>query len=139
MGESLFAHPGDQVALEVPDGLIVSADRDQLAQVIANLLSNARHHGTRDTPIKVFARSKAGRVQFGVTNSGEAIPPEVQSGLFKAFKRESSQNAHNRTGLGLGLYIASEIVRAHGGDLSLHCAGGLTTFMVDIDRSGAGA
>jgi light-regulated signal transduction histidine kinase (bacteriophytochrome) len=139
VGESLFAHPSDEVALEVPDALVVSADRDQLSQVIANLLSNARHHGTRDTSIKVFARSKADRVQFGVTNSSDAIPPEIQSSLFKAFKRELSHNAHNRTGLGLGLYIASEIVGAHGGVLSLHCAGGLTTFMVDIGQSGTEA
>lgn len=137
--EAQFTHPGTEIALMAPESLVLFADRDRLSQVIANLLSNARHHGVQGRLITVFARVGGDRVQFGVVNTGEPIPADVQRGLFKAFKRGAEPNVHNRTGLGLGLYIASEIMVAHGGELSVHCGDGLTTFTGDISRSGVRA
>jgi K+-sensing histidine kinase KdpD len=55
--------------------------------------------------------------------------------MFKAFKRDATLNSNNRTGLGLGLYISSEIMTAHGGGLSVQCHDGLTIFTAHIDDS----
>ena len=132
VNDSMFARPGADVALIAPAELRLEADRDRLAQVMSNLLSNARHHGVLGMPITVFARTDGARVQFGVSNHGEPIAQELKGNLFKAFKPESASNPRNRTGLGLGLYISTAIVEAHGGTLSLECADGMITFVADI-------
>jgi chemotaxis family two-component system sensor kinase Cph1 len=132
VSDMMFAHPDMLVSLNMPEILMISADRDRLAQVIANLMSNARHHGTPGQPILVFAQDADARASFGVSNVGAAIAAEVQRGLFKAFKPESSSNPRNRTGLGLGLYIASELVKAHDGTLSLECRAGQIIFTAEF-------
>ena len=129
-----FSYSGSHVTLTAPSGLYVSADRDRLTQVLSNLLSNARHHGAPGQPVRVFARSEKHMVVFGVTNSGKPIPPEVQVNLFKALKPNLSVNPRNRTGLGLGLYIAHEIIKAHGGMLTLDCSDNLITFSATLPR-----
>jgi signal transduction histidine kinase len=74
-------------------------------------------------------------VRFAVTNGGDPIPPELMPRLFHPFVRGSASRP--RSGLGLGLYIASEIARAHGGSLhvSSTVAAG-TTFTAVLPRSG---
>jgi signal transduction histidine kinase len=53
-----------------------------------------------------------------VANAAAPIPHETESGLFNPFKRSSLNNPRNRTGMGLGLYIAQQIVREHQGDIA---------------------
>jgi two-component system, chemotaxis family, sensor kinase Cph1 len=132
VNDTTFVRPGAEVALVAPAMLTMHADRDRLAQVVSNLLSNARHHGVIGMPITVFARVESARVLFGVSNHGDPIAQTTRDGLFKAFRPESANNPRNRTGLGLGLYISTAIVEAHGGTLELECADGMVTFVVDI-------
>lgn len=127
-----FSYAGSHVTVEAPETLLIDADRDRLSQVLSNLLSNARHHGDPGQPVMVSAKQQADMVIFFVRNTGAAIPLSAQADLFKALKPTVSVNPRNRTGLGLGLYIAAEIVKAHGGELSLECADNQITFIARL-------
>lgn len=91
----------------------VDCDGGRMAQLLSNLLGNAITHGTAAQPIHVRAATQNGEFELSVANSGEPIPSEATDRLFQPFYRVSTED--NQRGLGLGLYIASEIARAHGG------------------------
>jgi signal transduction histidine kinase len=89
----------------------------RLQQLLANLLNNAMTHGDTRRAIRVDGRVEDNAVVLEVTNFGTPIDPATQGMLFQPFYRPES--ATPRPGLGLGLYIASEIARAHGGTLTV--------------------
>jgi sigma-B regulation protein RsbU (phosphoserine phosphatase) len=95
----------------------VSCDRAKVAQLYSNLLSNALTHGDADKPIRVAARSTLQMFELSVTNSCAPIPVAAMQRLFQPFSRGAV--TPDQQGLGLGLYIASEIARAHGGTLTV--------------------
>lgn len=95
----------------------VVSDPGRIAQLLSNLLSNALTHGGADRPVSISASTKAGVFELSVANAGEPIPAENIDRLFQPFFRASRRSGHQ--GLGLGLYIASEIGRAHGGTLNV--------------------
>jgi signal transduction histidine kinase len=101
--------------IAVPDP--VSCDRARVAQLLSNLLANALAHGSPDGPVSVKAFTDAGVLELSVANPGEPIPPAKLELLFQPFARASAEP--HKQGLGLGLYIASEIARAHGGTLDV--------------------
>ena len=112
--------------LETP----VECDTSKVAQLFSNLLGNALTHGTADGPVEVRAASSDGAFQLVVTNPSPQIPPEVLERLFQPFVRGG--DSPNRQGLGLGLFIASEIAKAHGGTLSADWRSGLTSFAFEM-------
>ena len=73
--------------------------------------------GISDTPIRVEATAGDGTFTLSVANSGEAIAPAIMNDLFLPFRRGDGHTS--KQGLGLGLFIASEIARAHGGALTV--------------------
>jgi signal transduction histidine kinase len=95
----------------------VACDSRRVAQLFSNLLANANSHGAEDGPIRVHAVTGNGEFRLAVANTGETIPPTAVRQLFQPFSR-AAMGPH-REGLGLGLYIASEIAKAHGGSLSV--------------------
>ena len=96
----------------------VFCDRDRIGQLLSNLLANALVHGAPDGPIEVRARSEAdGALELSVANPGGPIPAGTMERLFKPFSRRADGKPHS--GLGLGLYIAAEIARAHDGAVSV--------------------
>ncbi len=104
----------------------VVCDQERVGQLLSNLLTNAVVHGARDQPVRVTARCEHGVLSVVVSNAGEAIAPEKMSRLFQPFWRGAGRNAHG--GLGLGLYIAAEIARAHQGTLTVASDPQATTF-----------
>jgi light-regulated signal transduction histidine kinase (bacteriophytochrome) len=136
--EARLSYPAIVYSLRLDAPAVVMADSGRLGQVLSNLLSNARHHGEPNHPISIRLREEAGQAVVGIANAGPAIPQEVESGLFNPFKRGSLNNPRNRTGMGLGLYIARQIVREHRGEVSYHheagrgsgAADGLVVFTV---------
>ncbi|MGQ0508020.1 MAG: sensor histidine kinase, partial [Myxococcaceae bacterium] len=96
-------------------------DADRLAQVVANLVLNAVKYGDRDHPIHVRAWDEEGEQMMTVHNRGEPIPPSLLPHVFEPFRRGAfRQNAERRGGgMGLGLYIVRETVRAHGGSIQV--------------------
>jgi signal transduction histidine kinase len=110
--------------LEVPAP--VHCDGGRIGQLLSNLLANALTHGSSDTPILVTARMKDGWLVLSVSNSGVPIPAAALERLFQPFFRGEARSPGQ--GLGLGLYIASEIARAHGGALTVTSSPETTTF-----------
>lgn len=116
----------DESRLGAPDRAIemdcrlvdfINCDRDRIGQLFSNLLGNAIKHGDGRSPVRVLAETADGVFKLSVGNSGAAIPTVAIKRLFQPFARGSGGG--NPQGLGLGLYIASEIARAHGGMLSV--------------------
>ena len=95
----------------------VDCDGGRIAQLFSNLLGNAVTHGTAERPIHVRAATRDGEFELSVANSGQPIPPDAMDRLFQPFYRLAEQGSQQ--GLGLGLYIASEIARAHGGRIDV--------------------
>jgi signal transduction histidine kinase len=104
----------------------VVCDPSRIGQMVSNLIGNAISHGAPDEPVKVWAVSHSGLFEIIVANKGEPIPPATIAHLFQPFFRASARP--NQQGLGLGLYIASEIAKAHGGTLTADSANGETRF-----------
>jgi signal transduction histidine kinase len=128
--ESHVAYPSIALEVSMPATLMAEADAGRYTQVVANLLSNARHHGTGN--IRVSAHEEDGMAVVSITNSAPPIPDHIVAALFDPFKRQSAENERNRTGMGLGLYIAHQVVRGHQGTL-VHIAGdGTVTFEARI-------
>lgn len=95
----------------------VTADARRIAQLFSNLVANAFSHGDPAAPVRVGARTANGRFELSVANSGEPIRPETLRRLFQPFTRASARP--HQQGLGLGLYIAAEIAKAHGGAMTV--------------------
>jgi light-regulated signal transduction histidine kinase (bacteriophytochrome) len=128
--ESRVAYPSIQLDVTLPAALLADADAGRYSQVVANLLSNARHHGQGG--IAVSAREEAGHAVISITNNAPPIPDEIAAVLFEPFKRQSAGNERNRTGMGLGLYIAHQVVRGHQGTLGYIPGDGTVTFEARI-------
>ncbi|WP_166217401.1 GAF domain-containing sensor histidine kinase [Pseudomonas atagonensis] len=102
-------------SLQVPGG--VHCDPLRISQLLSNLLGNAVIHGASTAPILFNAWSENNEIVLSVTNQGTPIPPQLMPLLFEPFSRaEAGQRCE---GLGLGLYIASQVVTAHNGTLSV--------------------
>ena len=110
----------------------VCCDRGRIAQLASNLLSNALTHGAPDRPIRFEARTSDDLFVLWVANAGEPIPGDVQARLFQPFFRGDARPS--RQGLGLGLFIASEIARAHGGTLEVTSTSEETRFTFTMPR-----
>jgi len=111
----------------------VYCNRGRIGQLASNLLSNAVAHGAIDQPIRFEALTERDRFTLSVSNSGEAIPDTVRSRLFQPFFRGESRRSRN--GLGLGLFIASEIAKAHDGTLDVTSTAEETRFTFTMPRS----
>lgn len=125
--ETLISQVVDELRVAAPDHEIIvdlSIDRPvycdevKIGQLISNLLGNAQSHGDNSQPIRLRAFTTDQDIfAVSVANGGTAIPEDTMARLFDPFVRGSSQGY--RQGLGLGLYIASEIAKAHGGTLKV--------------------
>ena len=137
MDEARLAYPSIPLDLVCDDAATVNADSGRLAQVLSNLLSNARHHGEPGKPVTVCLKARDGEASIAVTNAGEPIAPDTVATLFNPFKRASLNNPRNRTGMGLGLYIAQQIVREHQGELAYRHEDGQVVFTLRLPLLGA--
>ena len=121
--------PARQIVANIGVSRQVRCDLGRVQQVASNLISNALAHGAPGSPVRVTARADDEDLLFEVwnANAGEPIPEESYGRMFEPFWRHSGSD--KRQGLGLGLYICSQIVRAHGGQLSVSSSReGGTTF-----------
>jgi K+-sensing histidine kinase KdpD len=117
VAELRAAHPDQIIDASFEITTSVDCDRCRILQLFSNLLGNALEHGADDKPIVARVSTTEGMFELWVANAGDPIPPEAMKHLFSPFSR--GEVRPNQQGLGLGLYIASEIARAHGGTVSV--------------------
>jgi signal transduction histidine kinase len=133
LAELRVAHPEAKIELSVVGDMGGEWDADRLEQVASNLISNAIDHGDDGQPIEIALRGGPDEVTLEVTNRGE-VPKEVLDHAFEAFHRGPEQTGRKASGLGLGLYIAREIVRCHGGEIAIHSHEGATRIAMRLPR-----
>ena len=105
----------------------IAADGDRIAQVLENLLTNAVKYSFADTAVVIGVTSVPGYLAVEVTNSGPGISADELPLLFQRFRRTDSARRSTVYGIGLGLYIARQLVEAHGGSLTAESSPGSTT------------
>jgi len=142
---ALFAEEIDQLRAAYPQGnLVLDApaqvrgvwDGTRLQQVLSNLVSNALRYGASGESVRVALQDKADEIRFSVCNKGPRIEAADMTRLFEPLQRgdTETQSGAARDNLGLGLYIAREIVRAHGGDIQVRSDDGETVFEAVLPR-----
>jgi two-component system, OmpR family, phosphate regulon sensor histidine kinase PhoR len=125
------------IKLSLPDDLPqVFADRDQILQVLHNLMSNALKYGRSGSPIDVAAIADTDFVTLSISDQGEGIPPEHLPRLTERFYRIDTARSRDMGGTGLGLAIVKHIVERHRGTLQIRSQLGQgTTVTVSFPRS----
>jgi PAS domain S-box-containing protein len=125
-----LARTGSSMVFSADGPVVGHWDHMRLDQIITNLVSNAIKYG-RGKPIDVSVAAVDGQARLVVCDRGIGIEPEHQARIFRRFERAVSD--HNYGGFGLGLWIASEIVNAHGGTISVRSEPGEgSCFTVDL-------
>lgn len=109
----------------------VDCDRGKMGQLFSNLLGNAITYGDRDKPVRVSARTINGTFELAVTNYGEPLSEKAMENLFTPYTRGDRPS---QQGLGLGLYIASQIAKAHGGTLKASSSPAATSFVFEMPQ-----
>ena len=124
-----------QNPIEVEIALLrsVNCDPKRIAQVASNLIANALKHGAPNRPVRVRASTDEHGLELIVANEGDPIDPAIMRQLFQPFFRGNGRSSSQ--GLGLGLYIAFEIARAHGGSLDVASSRDETRFTLRIPRA----
>ncbi|MDO6415579.1 GAF domain-containing sensor histidine kinase [Sphingomonas sp. BIUV-7] len=126
VGELAASHLDQVIVSECAIEALVDCDPQRLGQLLSNLIGNALTHGAADEPVIVRSDAVDGLLVISVSNKGPEIPLADRPQLFQPFARGKS-GAH-REGLGLGLYIASQIAIAHGGALTVASSAEETSF-----------
>jgi sigma-B regulation protein RsbU (phosphoserine phosphatase) len=117
VNEMKAGHPERNIEIRLDLPQTVDVDHPRIAQMFSNLLGNAIAHGSEDRPIVVEARTAEGDFLLSVANGGEPIPQAALDRLFRPFYR--GEVRPSMQGLGLGLYIASQIAQAHDGRIDV--------------------
>lgn len=115
VGELRSASPDAKIEANLSISTLVPCDHVRIGQLASNLLGNALTHGDQDHPVRIKAFTEHDEFVLWVANKGEPIPDAAMQRLFQPFFRGE---VHSRNGLGLGLHIAAEIAKAHGGTLT---------------------
>lgn len=128
-------HPNRTIDRSAEGELAGYWDAARLAEVVHDLVLNALEHGRIDAPIKVSVRSTPAGARIDVHNSGNPIPPELMPLIFDPFRRAAERKRMKSIGLGVGLYLAAQVVRGHQGTIEVQSsAEGGTTFSVHLPR-----
>lgn len=122
VAELQTGHPDREIVTDFAVDGPVDCDPVRIGQLFSNLLSNAMAHSAPGSPVRASAAIVGDCLELRTVNHGKPIPPEARARLFAPFARSEKQ------GLGLGLYIAAQIAKAHHGTLEVGSAGEDTVF-----------
>ncbi|MDN5423721.1 MAG: PAS domain-containing sensor histidine kinase [Chryseobacterium sp.] len=137
--EKLLTEVSNELKVSHPERVIesnfiinnpIECDPARISQLVSNILANAITHGSPDDPILLQAKTTDQYWEISIINKGQEIPEKTLKNLFHPFQRGGTESNHN--GLGLGLYISSEIAKAHNGLLSVTSDKGETRFTLRV-------
>lgn len=131
-------HPDRQIELHVTGDSQGVWDGQRLQQLLGNLVLNALKYGAQDTPVRVMVTCDVTHVRIDVSNRGPAIERATLARIFDPLMRGDEQQSKDdrARNLGLGLYIASEIAKAHNGAIEARSDETETSFSVSLPRAG---
>jgi signal transduction histidine kinase len=121
-----YRQPREVIRLRIPRDLVLITDRTALEIIVKNLLDNALKYSlgtSRPLEVTVQARCESRHVHIEVVDRGVGIPKKHRKRIFDRFYRVPQQDGHARRGTGLGLFVASALVRILGGRLTAESAG----------------
>jgi signal transduction histidine kinase len=128
-----------RLTLQAPDELVVDTDPDALAQVLANLLSNATRYTPRGGVVDVVVATERDGARITVANTGPGIPAEHLAHVFERFYRVDPSRSASSGGAGIGLSIVAQLVHAWGGEVGVGSADGWTAFWCTVPARGRGS
>ncbi|MBY5317850.1 PAS domain-containing sensor histidine kinase [Rhizobium leguminosarum] len=131
--ELRFSHLDRAIEVTIEFDGPINCDSGRIGQLVSNLLGNALTHGTPEEPVRLSAATADGRLELWIANGGAPISSDAMTRLFQPFF--TGEAGTSQRGLGLGLHIASEIARAHGGTISVSSDDKETrfTFVMPLD------
>jgi signal transduction histidine kinase len=131
--ELRIAYPGRVIEVDFNLTMRVQCDVQRIQQMLSNLLKNALIYGDIDAPVLVRCSSQNGIFELSIINHGPSISQATIDQLFKPFWRAATKPSNE--GLGLGLFIVSEIARSHGGQLDVASTDETTRFTFRLQGS----
>jgi signal transduction histidine kinase/CheY-like chemotaxis protein len=105
------------------ESLFVDGDHTRLTQTLANLLTNACRYTEPGGAVQVDLRLEGGSIEIAVSDTGVGVEPAQQARIFEMFEQGDKSLERGSAGLGIGLTLARQLARLHGGDITLHSAG----------------
>ena len=132
LAQPAIERAGLRLSVEVPPSLPARANPDHLAQVLANLLSNAVRYTPTGGMVAVRAERRPDDLLVAVANSGDAIPGDELDRVFERFYRVEKSRDQARGGAGIGLAIVKQLVEASGGRVGADSADGQTRFWFSL-------
>lgn len=124
IAEFISAHAplleGTDMQVQIPEHIMVAIDKDAFDMVFSNLAENAIHYSTARPHIEVKGWTVKKKAYLEFSDNGIGIPADRRKEIFKVFQRLPEAVARRASGTGLGLYVTREIVRAHGGKISVN-------------------
>jgi signal transduction histidine kinase len=126
-------HPTHTILVHGRATTCVVGDKDRLGQVFSNLLSNAIKYSPGAKTVEVEMRSSAEAITISVRDHGIGIPQDQHEKIFERFYRAVDPSTNAIAGLGIGLYLVAEIIKHHGGTITVESAPGQgSTFHVAL-------
>ena len=128
----VLAEKGNKVTLKADEDVSVFGDPEKLARVFTNILKNAAVYSYADTEIVIGVEDLGDTMEITFTNHGKTIPEDQLLSVFEKFSRLDEARKSDTGGAGLGLSIADEIIRLHGGSISVKSEGDTVAFTVSL-------
>jgi two-component system OmpR family sensor kinase len=133
VSDARAADPGRTVIARITEPMVVTGDDLRLRQAVANLVRNALVHTPAGSPVEVSLQPQNGHAEIDVIDHGPGVPLEQRDRIFERFHRADPLRSRDQGGSGLGLSIASAVVTAHGGRISVaDTPGGGATFRIEL-------
>jgi sigma-B regulation protein RsbU (phosphoserine phosphatase) len=139
--EAMLTNPILAISVVSDGDCDADCDADRLTQVLINLISNAATHGRRAAPIVVSVAHAGDELRLAVINENALgpIPEGLLPRLFEPFNRGVARDDFQRRSVGLGLYIANQIMKGHGGRIAVESTKRATTFTVILPAVAPGS